>query len=308
MKRTNAEFEEETFAYAATLELAAGTTAVFTPGRVLEAILSFDTAVRPSAPWVWSAIGAKAKRGLTLHPGTLAHWRGVPLPRFPHYFVSLFLQHKRPTYSSSTRARHFAFYGGPYFEFAVRPGQHQRLQALENAVRSHAVTRYASPAFWKSSELFRHQIAASVINNTAFVGPSRINGTHTRWTYAGPGRKGLANPEPERIDPESWEGLTATLARSSERQTLVEHIRDIADQLRRSRIVDDAPLLRNVEQSALAEKLGSSGAVLDFLTIDRAAANADADWSVIGLEGADGRQLFVDRTAPGAWPLAAWLE
>jgi hypothetical protein len=57
-------FEEKQYEEGLTLELAAGSTAVFPSGQVLEALVGYDVALAPGDPKVWQLIGSGVPAGL----------------------------------------------------------------------------------------------------------------------------------------------------------------------------------------------------------------------------------------------------
>lgn len=297
-----AQFEEAQYADAANAELTLGTGLTFNPGLVLEALLGFDVASDPSAAWVWAALRVRAKQGVHLHSGMLPHWRPIPHLRFPPSLVSVFFQYKRPHYFDSPADRHWAHWNQPYFEFSIRKRQHPRLQSLERAVRRNAVVRYACPAFWQTNDLFARQMARRILASSAFVAPGRIDINHTKWTYTESGTKGLANPDPEETTREGWEDLGAVLADASREQSLVEHVGELAGQIREGRLGPVAAVLpesmsvpRGVNRENWTAKLR------DLLTITGAAERVGARWMVIGFHRKNQAELTIQPDAHLWW-------
>ncbi|HVZ32099.1 MAG TPA: hypothetical protein VG963_06730 [Polyangiaceae bacterium] len=281
MKR--AQFEEGQYADAANAELALGTGLVFNPGQVLEGLLAFDVAADPMAAWIWAALQLRAKQGVRLHHRLLPRSRQAGPRRFPPHLLSVIVQYKRPGFQDAASAPRRNAWGRAYFEFAVRKRQHPRLQQLEAAISKRGVVRYAAPAFWQASDLFQRQMSQSVLANSIFVSPTQVGPSQTKWTYVEPGRSHAADARSEELGSEQWDDLARVLVAASTKQTISEHIAELAQTLRRERLVARGPVVPELNVPRGEDKERWNAKVRDFFTIADAVERAGAQWLVVGL-------------------------
>lgn len=87
--------------------------------------------------------------------------------------------------------------------------------------------RYASPAFWSRADFDRFAAQRRVLQESACLIPSRV-GIHKKWMYAGPSGKVILNPDPEDLDSEAWETVSALMAEVSREESILAHITALA--------------------------------------------------------------------------------
>lgn len=194
-----AEFEEREYEIAATVELAAGSAPVMSPGQVAEKVLGYDSVSAPTASNpIWEVLRVPRPAGLRLVP---AYWpvdSRPPPGQLPSTIVSLILQFKRPTYLQGPRAAQWRYWRRPYYRFERTAHQHRVLSRLERRLGERAVVRYAAPAFWQRGELERAHLQRTVLSRSGFVSPVAL-GTHRIWTYTREGVDGRANRSGKRL-------------------------------------------------------------------------------------------------------------
>ena len=130
-----AEFEEKQYEYGLTNEIAAGSTAVFPSGQMLEAILGYDIALDPGDPRIWALLKSEMPPGLRLTPSLWRRGAQPPLAKLPARLVSLVLQAKRPERLDHWRAGQNHRWRGPYYRFYVDTPQDQQ-QVLDHLERA----------------------------------------------------------------------------------------------------------------------------------------------------------------------------
>ena len=191
-----AEFEEKSFGEALSTQLLAGSSSIFAPGQVLEAAVGFDTAMETYNAQFWALWGGPPA-GACPAP---AWWPAkIPRPALPSFRLNLFLQYKRPYFLTMSNAGEWSHWCHPYFRFRIRRKQQRALVACAKGLGRQGLVVYACPAFSKSLELFEHIHKGALVENTNFtevVGLRR----HKKYTFAAPGKRGIALSEPTEIE------------------------------------------------------------------------------------------------------------
>lgn len=232
------EFGERQFELAANLELLAGSGSFLAPTPSVEARLAIDVALTPGDPRIWRLLGVPPPPGIRAGPGAFRHWPAGAAPTAsPPFLVSLFTQYKRSTHLTRSTATEWKEHGAPYWRVALRAHQHRILQELEAAAGSDAVVRYAAPKFWQHREMWQHQGAGAVLDNSLFVAPSEIDPGHTRLTWSD-SRGLVGHSEPESLRAETSQDLRAeienrveTRRREPVRRTPRHHLGELATAL-----------------------------------------------------------------------------
>jgi hypothetical protein len=238
-EQDQARFEEKQYETAANNELGQHSRNIYSAGQVAEAILAFDVAAYHPLPGpLWQLLGILAPLGVQLVP-TMWPLRLRPGPDvgLPSYVVSLVLQYKRSDFLTRSNASQYAHWRRNYYRFGILDHQHQQLIGFEASVSAAAVVRYAAPVFWKYVELEAHQRKGKILENSNFVSPASLGGSHQVWTYVEPGIRGWANPDGEELPAESWSGIEQSLGASKKATTVLEHLRAMAESLRSSKMV-----------------------------------------------------------------------
>jgi hypothetical protein len=300
------QFAERQYEAAAHIELACGRASPFVPTQAIEAYLGIDAAADPAKYHaIWRIMSVHIPRRIPLSP---ALWPG--LPRHFHdqirgRYCSLFMQFKRPVYQDGKRAKYHGRFGGPYFEVGITPHQQKILLQLQNRVRQRAVVRYASPAFWSRADFDLHDKHRSVLANSAFIAPSRVN-RHKKWMYAGTSGKVVLNPDPEDAVGEAWEAVLGELNERATRESLTAHVRSLAA----SALGYEEPQVARAETSWL-RRLAQYGRfspedqalLVDLSVIAGAAEEADSTWVVLLLPDPEWKDHFSDdRILMWRWP------
>jgi len=116
-------------------------------------------------------------------------------PGAPRFKLNLFVQHKRPEYIRSHRAKEYRGWNRPYSRYDITDREQQKaLCRLERRANSKALVVYAAAAFWKSSQLWYHYRRGTLVKNSNFVEPLKLQ-RHIRYTYAAAGTLGYAFSE-----------------------------------------------------------------------------------------------------------------
>ena len=226
------QFSERQYEIAAHLELAKGAaTSPFVPTQQIEAYVGFDAAVDPTNEHeIWRILSVHIPPRVHLSP---ALWPALP-PLFhediPGKFCSLFIQFKRPIFQDGKRGKYRHHFGQPYFEVRFTTDQQKALLDLEHRVGEAAVVRYASPAFWASTEFELCFNQEQILTKSAYIGPALVN-KHKKWMYSWASKNELLNPDQENIESNRWENVLGELLEltlQSPRQSLRDHIRSLA--------------------------------------------------------------------------------
>ncbi|MBZ0259779.1 MAG: hypothetical protein K8F90_04165 [Hyphomicrobiales bacterium] len=304
------QFAERQYETAAHIELARGQASPFVPTQPMEAYIGIDAAADP-AKWhsIWRILSVHIPRRIQLSPSL---WPSLPRQfhnHIPGRFCSLFMQFKRPKFQDNKKAKYHSQIGGPYFEVGITAHQQKSLMKLERRVRTGAVVRYASPAFWSRDDFDFHDERRQVLANSAFISPSRIK-SHKKWMYSSPSGKAVMNPDPEEADGEAWESVTAEMIKLAARQSLREHVRTLANA-----VGDESDQSEKRGENNWLKRIARYGQfsdeditfLIDLSVVARAAELADSTW-VTMLLPEDGwkERLEDERNWMLRWPLWWW--
>lgn len=91
---------------------------------------------------------------------------------------------------------------GGCWKFETTEHQQIALEKLEAKLWGEALVCYASPAFHKQSDLYKHTTNKTIVENSTFPSIASLKG-HSAWYYDTPGAVGCANPVYEKINEES---------------------------------------------------------------------------------------------------------
>lgn len=265
------------------------------PTQPLEWHLGIDAATNArDAHRIWRVLNANIPRRMPLSP-TL--W-----PRLPRRYhsaisgrvVSLFFQFKVPKYNDSKKAKHRAAFTTPYYEVKITKHQQSRLAQLQQRVQARALVRYASPAFWTRADFDAHAARRQVLSQSAYMIPSRV-GTHQKWFYAGPSGKAILNPDPEDVDSEAWETITALMGARAREESLRTHVQALAQELREAQPQQtnqqNAIWLAAIREYARLSP-DDEAYLIDLRAVVEAAEQADATWLVMLSPDEDTRKMF----------------
>ncbi len=305
------QFAERQYEAAAHIELARGGASPFVPTQNIEAYIGIDAAYDPGkAHAIWRILSVHVPKRLPLSPGL---WPSLP-PGFhdqiPGKFASLFVQFKTPVYQDHWRAKYFGTIGAPYFEVAITRHQQRRLIALEDRVKARAVVRYASPAFWSRADFDTYDESRSVLKRSAFVPPSRVK-NHTKWMYESSNGKVVLNPDPEQSESEPWEFVLRSMVGTVHRQSLREHVRDLARLLHEVEPWPESDDQRWIGRVRRYARLSDDDArfLVDLAFVARVAIAADVSWIILLHPEGDWRNSLTDEQWPPRWrwPPDFWL-
>lgn len=200
-----AEFEEKEFEVPLDAQLSGGGP-LWAPGQVLEALVGFDVAIIVEDLAFWASVCGvnQAPAGLAISPRWWHRYRALfigPLLRLrspPPFKLNVFLQHKRPEYLIQGAER--STWTSPYFR--IKPVEHQQaaLEACTTALGSLGLVAYASSAFHRRPDLFKHIEQRTLIANTHFARASALTG-HRTYTYTSARGGGKAHSEPVDVEP-----------------------------------------------------------------------------------------------------------
>jgi hypothetical protein len=228
-----AEFEEKEYEIPLYLELADGSPYVWSPGQVLEKSLGLDGTQFTMNATFWKIFGQNPPLGTNLNASTIRRRINRRLPTFR---CNLMLQVKRPKYLMY-KVRGYTG-TSPYFRIDINRDQQNTLQIISRSLSKSAYIGYASPSFYRVSDLYQAIIRSSVISKSNFISVSRLSG-HEYWTYSQPGTSGQALSEPEDIKEEAFDQRISWLAGMDEE---FRYMQDIA----------------RVEEAARADTRGSN--------------------------------------------------
>jgi hypothetical protein len=306
------QFAERQYETAANIELARGTATPFIPTQNIEFYIGVDAVHQPrDINPIWRILSVRVPRKIMLSP---ALWPRLPRSfhdEIPGRFVSLFVQYKVPVYQDNRRAKYFGSMNGPYYVASITAHQRRRLQSLEQRVGSRAVVRYAAPVFWSRQDFDAYDSQRQILTHSAFVPPATVK-SHRKWMFAESNRPMIFNPEPEESSGETWAEVTRLLSENARRQSLRQHIRELAELL----IEGLSPGVGH-EDANWIDRLRRYGEfsdddvqlLLDLSTVALSADLAQADW-VILLEPEAKWKFLADENLsphPRLW-FSPWLQ
>ena len=228
-----AEFEEKEYEIPLYHELAADPN-IWSPGQVFEHQIGIDGAVYLAELWLFSQHNFRSvPPGVSL---SRYNWPGNWFPnrkkdRLPSYRLNLFMQVKRPEWSSRA-GRVMKGFGkkGANWRFAIDQGQQQSLEVLANRLKERALVVYAAPVFHTHRDLFRHIRTSGLAGHSSFPSVYRLSG-HQAWYYKCPGASGWANVAPEEIEEPSLKSRIDALTKNikkSEPEAWAENLKTLS--------------------------------------------------------------------------------
>lgn len=198
------EFEEGEYRGPLFNQLERGSHLLWEPGQVFEKSIGIDRASHCLSNYLWNLHGYDIPlNGIALRGRPFRYIWDIETPGkiLPDFSLNLFIQAKRPDYSSQVKHDLQPHITGPYWHFEITPHQQIALEFLENELGNDALVIYASPAFHLQQNLYNHTVNQSIVENSTFPKASVLTG-HTKWYYDKAGTTGVANPEFEFIEGE----------------------------------------------------------------------------------------------------------
>lgn len=198
-----AQFEEKEYEAPLYNQLEQGTLLVWSPGQVFEEHIGIDRAMFITDPRIWHLFNAALPRsGMFMpHYDWDFIWRNRRSRRsLPSFRLNLFLQAKRPQYTSHRpRQLRAKLSAGTCYKISIDSDQQTALATVATRARNRALVAYAGPVFYRHAQLWAHTQAGTIIENSTFPDAAKMVG-HSAWWYTGPGATGHANPEWESIE------------------------------------------------------------------------------------------------------------
>lgn len=218
-----ADFEESEYRGPLYNQLEWGNHLLWEPGQVFEKHIGIDRASMCTNSYLWSMHGFLNPLG-----GALMHrrnwgfiWsRRKKRKELPNFQLNLFLQAKRP-YRLSSGSKDLKAKGikAGCWKFEITAHQQIALEKLDAKLAGDALVCYASPSFHIQSDLYKHTISKTIVENSTFPSAKCLR-NHSAWYYDQPGATGCANPEFESIQEAGLEQrIRALVERTSEKFT-----------------------------------------------------------------------------------------
>lgn len=226
-----AEFKEKTFETAFVGELRLLTNIIYAPDQCDEALLGFDASA--FVPWellppILPYMRFRRWRRLIGVSSTEIRELGNELnSTLPKFRLNLFIQFKRPEYLTRSSATEWSYWERNYFRYSVGDKQQKLLRKIVDVGASRAAVVYAVPAFHKSDELFTHQVADAIIENSNILNAALLSG-HSRCTFTEAGNFGVGHSDPEEIRSQSLEEIIRTRDGMDE-LPFTQHVKSTAD-------------------------------------------------------------------------------
>lgn len=224
----NIDFKEKTYEKYFSNEIARLTDTTFSPDQVDEGLLGFDDAFLVPIDWLRAhAFYFRASRGARMsgiriqdHADLIAEFEH----RMPPFHFNLFVQYKRPEYVRSHSALEWPNWRTAYFRYRITPHQQTLLDELDGRARGRAATVYASPAFWKATDLWARVKNSTIVASSNIACVARLRG-HGHYTYRDAGSRGLGHSETSEISSPSLNEIIATGRSSGEPLPLSQHLK-----------------------------------------------------------------------------------
>lgn len=215
------EFKEKTYEKYFSHEVARLTNVTFSPDQCDEALLGFDDAFWLQLPWIMRHAPFVRRRRWSQMTGVeireLEHIGEELGRRMPPFRFNLFVQYKRPVFLRTKGANEWKHWQCPYYRYSTTPHQQDILEKIEAKSNSRAATVYASPAFWKATELWTNVASETIIENSNIASVGRLRG-HEHYSYSSAGFQGKGHSETTDIaSPE----LTDVIVRGLEQEGLL---------------------------------------------------------------------------------------
>jgi hypothetical protein len=198
----DSEFEEGEFRAPFFNQLEKGSHLLWEPGQVFEKKIGIDRASQCISDYLWNLHGYSSPLNGAILRGRRFHyiWSNIkPNKQLPDFSLNLFIQAKRPKYSSQSNKDLNPNITSDYWYFDITPHQQTALENLDKELKSDALVIYASPVFHRQQDLYNRTVDQSIVENTSFPKASQLMG-HSRWYYNKPGMTGIANPDFEFLE------------------------------------------------------------------------------------------------------------
>jgi len=202
------EFEEKQFESALNSSLASNHHLIYAVGQYLENTVGFDAALVTHnrrfwrlfphvSPWYARAFGFYPE-GVELQNDW---WQSLSqqVDYFPPLKFNVFIQHKRPFFRNGTATVEWQHWQEAYYKYQLTTHQQQALAQLSGRIAAAGVVVYASPAFYKYSDLWNAIRDNSLLDQTNFCEAHRLN-NHSSYSYISGGNVGIGHSTPERIE------------------------------------------------------------------------------------------------------------
>jgi hypothetical protein len=292
-----ADFEERAYEGPLYNQLERGDRRVWTPGQVFEHHVGVDHGLFFQEDWLFQLHGR-----LSYLPGAAMsryvwprRWFGPDQRRrLPNFRLNLFIQAKRP-WVGTRRPKHLpkSKLATPFWCFWIDDEQQKVLQQLAAKLRKRALVVYASAAFHKYDDLYRHTRRGTIAANSTFPSAEKLRG-HEAWYYSTPGAIGVANPDPTPIEEPSLSERLAAFVREQQPQDAGwrQSLKDLAGGIREALSSEELP--ETARRSAFfdtvqiierdTEDLPEAEASAAYMTVLAFCEAYSVDWSVVGDE------------------------
>ncbi|PKR54043.1 hypothetical protein [Thalassospira marina] len=227
-----AQFKEKPYEKYFGHELARIATASFSPDQCDEFHFGFDEAfMLPVEYFEVISFYRRHRRKRLLELGytiqELSHICDAIAKNAPDFRFNLFVQYKRPKYLSQANATHWSHWNKPHYRYEITPHQHKALEEINSISSNRADVVYASPAFWKNEDLWKHGKNNTVVDNSNIANAALIKHGHKHFTYGDQGSFGKAHSEVEEIQSSPIRIMLERL-RSNEPLPFSDHIKHAA--------------------------------------------------------------------------------
>lgn len=265
------EFKEKPFEKYFSIELARLTKFTFSPDPCDESFLGFDDAFWMPLPWMAMHMPYVRHRRRARRQGfsisELEHIADEFAERMPPYRFNLFVQYKRPVRLISQVAPEWGEWGTAYYRYITTPHQQALLVKIEEQSHGRAATVYASPAFWRASELFEFAKNETVVANSNIASVGRLSGHHC-YTYINAGFQGKGHSEAMDISSPSLEEVV-TQGLQGDAVPFKRHLKQTANLIAESvdSSEDAAPLFQQARAALVDENVGNDSLTGALATI-----------------------------------------
>lgn len=205
----SAEFEEKEYEAPLYNQLEAGSKLVWSPGQVFEQHIGIDRAAFSTNPVFWNLFGRSRPDGVYLnrYDWDFIWKKRRAKRRFPDFRLNLFIQAKRPQYSSRLPRGLSGFpLSVPVYKIDIDSPQQGTLLRVASNLGNQALVCYAAPVFHRITQLYAHTRRNSIVQTSTFPPVSSI-GRHGAWWYSRPGITGVLNPEFEPYEGPDFQEL-----------------------------------------------------------------------------------------------------
>ncbi|MEX1036712.1 MAG: hypothetical protein WDZ54_12220 [Sneathiella sp.] len=225
------EFKEKTFEKYYGHELARLTNTTYSPDQCDEKFLGFDEAYLLPEEWFFRIAPYVRRRPRARMQGIgvndLNHIVEELSRYLPKFRFNLFVQFKRPAYLISPGAGQWKDWKQSYYRYEITPHQQEALEKIESQSHGRAATVYASPAFWRSDDLWEHVKNEAVVDNSNMASAGRLSG-HGHYSYVSAGFTGKGHSETVSIDSEPLRQVIKSGLEQNEPLPLNQHLKKAA--------------------------------------------------------------------------------